>query len=412
MHQSHLRAAILIVQTLKAAGHHALFAGGWVRDYLLKHPSDDIDIATEASPDEVIALFPHTVPVGKSFGVVIVIVDDKPFEVSSFRKDGLYLYGRRPEHVEPATPFEDAQRRDFTVNGMFYDPVEEKIYDYVDGRKDLQKRLIRAIGNPHERFREDRLRMVRAVRLSARLNFTLDAETERAIADHASTLFPAVATERVWQELEKIAAYPGIERAIRMLHSLHLLQEILPPLKSLSLAAVHRITSHFPRFPATCPVILYLAQLFAHQTAEELVAYFEEYKIPNRDKELLQNYLRSIDLIAEKRALTRSEWVDFYALPTAFLFVEIEAAKRSEAEGDLLIATHRVRYLELAASVARKRSRSPLVRASHLRAFGISDGPLMGKWLKEAEEIAIENNLKTPEEVLPLLMAQIERERQ
>lgn len=129
-----------IVQKLVDSGHIAYFAGGWVRDHLLKRESDDIDIATSASVDEVRAVFPKTIPVGVAFGIVIVVEENHHFEVATFRKDRGYVDGRRPMGIDPASPEEDAQRRDFTINGMFYDPLTDKILDYVEGQKDLKKR--------------------------------------------------------------------------------------------------------------------------------------------------------------------------------------------------------------------------------------------------------------------------------
>ena len=165
--------ATSIVKKLQDAGYLAYFAGGWVRDFILKKPSDDIDIATSASVDEVQRLFPKTIPVGVAFGIVIVVQDNHQFEVATFRKDRGYVDGRRPVGIDPASPEEDAQRRDFTINGMFYDPIQDKIFDYVDGMKDLKKGIIRAIGDPNARFLEDRLRMMRAVRYSTRFDFPI-----------------------------------------------------------------------------------------------------------------------------------------------------------------------------------------------------------------------------------------------
>src|SRR3990167_3399243 len=147
--------ARFIIETLAKAGFVAYYAGGWVRDLLLNHPSDDIDIATNAPPETIQALFPHTVPIGIAFGIVLVIIDGHQYEVATFRQDLDYHDGRRPSRVEFTTAIHDAKRRDFTINGMFYDPLKDEILDYVNGRADLEKKVIRAIGNPHERIKED-----------------------------------------------------------------------------------------------------------------------------------------------------------------------------------------------------------------------------------------------------------------
>ena len=180
--------ALKIVQTLTQAGFIAYYAGGWVRDNLLNYPSDDIDIATNAPPEKVQALFPRTIPIGLSFGIILVVMDNHQYEVAAFRQDFDYLDGRRPSRIEFSSAEEDAKRRDFTINGMFYDPIQEKLLDYVGGQKDLELKTIRAIGDPHERIKEDRLRMIRAIRLSCRFQFAIDPLTEKAleIADMAA----------------------------------------------------------------------------------------------------------------------------------------------------------------------------------------------------------------------------------
>ena len=170
-----------IVAKLSRAGYTAYFAGGWVRDYVMGHPSEDIDIATNAAPAEIMDLFPHTILVGLAFGVVIVVIEGHQFEVATFRKDLQYIDGRHPQGIEMSTPREDALRRDFTINGMFYDPLEEVIHDFVHGQEDIRLGIIRTIGNPHERFFEDRLRMLRAFRFSSRFSFSIDPETQEAI---------------------------------------------------------------------------------------------------------------------------------------------------------------------------------------------------------------------------------------
>ena len=153
--------ARIIVETLHRAGFLAYYAGGWVRDFLLNHPSDDIDIATNAPPETVQALFSHTVPIGIAFGIILVIQEGHTYEVATFRQDFDYQDGRRPARIQFSTAAEDAKRRDFTINGLFYDPVREEILDYINGREDIRAGIIRAIGNPHERIKEDRLRMIR-----------------------------------------------------------------------------------------------------------------------------------------------------------------------------------------------------------------------------------------------------------
>src|SRR3989338_7851594 len=165
------RNAVGIVRTLKKAGHEDYFVGGCGRDLVMRRDPKDYDVATSARPEEVAKLFRRTIPVGAQFGVQIVMIGKTAYEVATFRTDQEYKDGRHPEGVIFSSPKEDALRRDFTVNGLFYDPLKKKVIDYVGGREDLKKRLIRAIGDPDSRFAEDRLRMLRAVRFAATLNF-------------------------------------------------------------------------------------------------------------------------------------------------------------------------------------------------------------------------------------------------
>ena len=163
--------ALAVAERLIAAGHRALFAGGCVRDRLLGRTPGDHDVATSATPEQVEALFPRALTVGARFGVVVVPVEGGNVEVATFRADGRYVDGRRPEGVVFSDPPTDASRRDFTVNGLFEDPVTGEVLDYVGGRADLAARLLRAIGDPEARFREDHLRLLRAVRFAVRLGF-------------------------------------------------------------------------------------------------------------------------------------------------------------------------------------------------------------------------------------------------
>ncbi|MBI3273018.1 MAG: CCA tRNA nucleotidyltransferase [Planctomycetes bacterium] len=222
------RVAVSLLKRLRERGHQAFFAGGCVRDLLLGVPPKDYDIATSARPEEVQALFPRSVPVGAQFGVVRVQVARLEFELATFRRDGPYLDGRRPAHVDLLrSAEEDARRRDFTVNGMFYDPVTARVVDFVGGREDLTRRVIRAIGEPAARFEEDRLRLLRMVRLACQLGFSIDPAT----AASARALAPrvlSVSAERVRDELLRMLTGPRPAGALEGLDAHDLLLHVLP----------------------------------------------------------------------------------------------------------------------------------------------------------------------------------------
>jgi putative nucleotidyltransferase with HDIG domain len=221
------RAATKLVRRLRESGFLAYFAGGCVRDALLRKQPKDIDIATDAKPDEVQKLFARTVAVGAKFGVVRVLEEGLEFEVATFRSDGVYLDGRRPVSVTFSSPGEDARRRDFTINGMFYDPVEDRVVDFVGGRSDLERRLVRAIGDPNERFSEDHLRLLRAIRFAAALAFEIEPATWKAVTENAHQI-TTVSQERIRDELVKIMADSHRVRGLDLLDQSGLLQNILP----------------------------------------------------------------------------------------------------------------------------------------------------------------------------------------
>ena len=226
------QAARRIVHTLRSAGHEALFAGGCVRDLLLGTAPADYDIATNARPEEVERLFPRTVAVGAHFGVIVVVENGAEFEVATFRSDGEYLDGRRPESVTFSNAEGDALRRDFTINGLFYEPEKELVIDYVGGRADLEARVIRAIGDARQRFAEDKLRVLRGVRFAARLGFEIEPATWAAICDGAADI-PVVSAERIRDELSKIFAHSSRVRGFDLLDASGLLRELLPEVEAL-----------------------------------------------------------------------------------------------------------------------------------------------------------------------------------
>ena len=219
--------AVAIVARLRDAGFETYLAGGCVRDRLLGRPAADYDIATAALPPEVAALFPRTVDVGAAFGVMRVTADGGDYEVATFRTEGPYFDGRHPSSVRYTDPREDALRRDFTINGLFYDPAADVVLDFVGGRADLAARLVRAIGKPAERFDEDRLRMLRAVRLAAELDFAIAPETLAAIRGQAADV-RAVSAERVRDELVRMLTGPDPGRALTLLRETGLLAVVLP----------------------------------------------------------------------------------------------------------------------------------------------------------------------------------------
>jgi poly(A) polymerase len=216
-----------IVLRLKKAGHEAYFVGGCVRDFVMGVVPDDYDIVTSALPDQVVALFERTVAIGAKFGVIAVIVEGHPFEVATFRSEDVYIDGRRPSQVHFTCAKEDVFRRDFTVNGLLMDPVTGEITDYVDGLADIEKKIIRTIGDSDQRFQEDHLRMLRAIRFTANLNFNLDSSTQEAIAKNVAEI-KTISAERLQDELTKLLSRGGARIGLELMVQTGMLREILP----------------------------------------------------------------------------------------------------------------------------------------------------------------------------------------
>ncbi len=251
-------AARQVCAQLRAAGFRALFAGGCVRDLLLGQPPHDIDIATDARPDQVTALFPKTIAVGAQFGVIVVMRAEGMFEVATFRTDGPYLDGRHPTSVSFTGPKQDAQRRDFTINALFFDPETDTVLDYVGGREDLNARIVRAVGNPGQRFQEDRLRLLRAARFAARLGFQIAPDTLAAMRKMASQI-TTTSAERIRDELVKMLTEGHARTAFEILEGTGLLAQILPEIAAMR--GVQQPRGYHPEGDVWAHTLLILEQM-------------------------------------------------------------------------------------------------------------------------------------------------------
>lgn len=224
-------AALYIVKTLQDKNYQAVYAGGCVRDMLMKRTPKDIDIATSALPDQIEQLFKRTIPVGKAFGVINVLIEDHDIEVATFRSDGNYDDGRRPESIAFCSMKEDARRRDLTINGLFLDPIKNQIYDFVNGQQDILLKTIRFIGNPEQRIQEDKLRMLRATRFATQFTWPIEAYSAFFIKRCAHEI-NQISNERIQEELTKILQ-AEVSFGFKGLLDLHLLQYVLPEIYKL-----------------------------------------------------------------------------------------------------------------------------------------------------------------------------------
>ena len=300
--------AISVVQTLRNAGYASLWAGGCVRDLLLGINPSDYDIATDATPERVLQLFRRTTHVGISFGVVRILGDKKSgdVEVATFRSDGAYLDGRRPESIRFGSAREDAARRDFTINGMFLDPLNLELIDYVGGRDDLDNLILRAIGDPHPRFVEDKLRLLRAARFAARFDLTIEETTRQAIIAMAHQV-TVVAPERIAQELRRMLTHQSRASAITLARDLGLIDVIFPNLASAPAEFWDETLQVLTNLPQETSFPLGLAVLFAELDNGKVMRICQDLKLSNDEQShvywLIAN-VHVIDLMRMPRVAT------------------------------------------------------------------------------------------------------------
>jgi poly(A) polymerase len=386
---TNITVATSIVERLQNLGYIAYFAGGWVRDYLLNFPSDDIDIATNAPIEVIQAIFSKTLPVGVSFGIVIVVEEGHQFEIATFRKERDYVDGRRPQFVEPCSPEEDAKRRDFTINGLFYDPIKQQLHDFIHGEQDLKAGIIRAIGNPIDRFKEDRLRMLRAIRYSTRFGFQIEHHTQQAIKELAFELFPAVSKERVYQEFQKMDLYDTLGDSLRQLVRHHLLKVIFPELSHLEDSILINHIHAIDLLPKKTPLITKLSYLFHEFDTELKLQSLGALKISK--KEL--NLIAYIDLI--KESFTKLS-IDDYQLAQLYSheFFTLAVNFFKHIKGFQKEAIHAEKHAESLKSYIEKiQKKSPLITSNDLIIEGVMPGQLMGRILKEAEKISVNEKI-------------------
>jgi poly(A) polymerase len=420
--------AITIVRQLRQAGFEAYLAGGCVRDMLLHKEAKDYDVATNARPEEIQRLFPHTIPVGAQFGVILVLLEDQPTEVASFRHDGPYLDGRHPSEVRFGTLEEDVQRRDFTVNGMVYDPIDDRVIDLVEGRKDLTARIIRAIGNPQHRFEEDRLRMLRAVRFAASLNYTIDAATLAAIPPLASTV-TQISWERIGDEITRILTEGQARRGFELLDDSGLLAVVLPEVSTMK--GVAQSPDYHPEGDVFTHTMLLLSHLAApsetlaygcllhdiakpvciRQDGERITFYGHMEQGAAMAETILQRLKRSRTVWERVAYLVRNHLRQVQApqmrLSTLKRFLredgidellELARIDALSSNGDLQYYDFcRARLGELQDDVIRP---APLLRGGDLIELGFKPGPLFSQILRQVEDAQLGGELSSREAAL------------
>ncbi len=452
------RAATEVVRALRSQGHQAYFVGGCVRDLLLGRDPADFDVSTDATPDQVMRIFPQTYSVGAQFGVVLVpfravgvdggptegeeLIAEHPrvIEVATFRSDGSYSDGRHPDAVRYTTdPGEDVQRRDFTINGLMLDPLEgERVLDYVGGQQDLRRHLVRTIGDPERRFREDKLRMMRAIRFAARFGYEIDHETFSAIQRLAPDI-RQVSRERQRDELTKMLTEGHARRAFELLDSSGLLHEVLPEVEKMK--GVEQPPQFHPEGDVWIHTLLILGMLqpgtsrtlawggllhdvgkpSTFRIAPDRIRFDNHVEIGTRmAEEIGQRFRMSNDDIAQIMALVanhlrfadvknmkESTFKRFIRLPRFDEHLELHRMDCLSSHHilDLYYYT-REKMAQLPPEQVRPR---PLITGNDLLAAGYQQGPRFKEILSAVEDAQLEGRVTNPEEAMKLVVHQFPR---
>jgi poly(A) polymerase len=426
------RAAAGICERLSQAGYRALLAGGCVRDLILGARPKDYDVATSATPEIIAGLFEKCISVGAAFGVQIVVLPEGMFEVATFRKDGPYGDGRHPDHVEFVDEVEDARRRDFTINAMFYDPAAGSVVDYIGGQEDLRRHLVRCVGEPRERFSEDHLRLLRAVRFAARLRYMIDPATMDAIVEMAP-LINRTSPERTRDEIVKILAEGVARRAFELLDQTGLLAQVLPEVARMK--GVEQPPEFHPEgdvFEHTLrmldlagkPSVTLAMAILLHDIGKPLTQTFEDrirfnnhdkagareaekicrrFRFSNEDAEriawMVESHMR-VDTIPSMRESKRKRFVREEEFPDLLELCRLDC-----------LASHNsletIEWIEryIASLPPEELKPTPLLGGNDLISMGYEPGPLFSEILSAIEDEQLEGHLSTPEQAREFILA-------
>jgi len=418
-----------VVRQLQSAGFTAFWVGGCVRDFVLGRTPQDYDIVTNAVPEQVEKLFAHTMPVGKKFGVVVVLEGQHQFQVATFRAEADYKDGRRPSEVTFGDAQADALRRDFTVNGLFYDPIRGQLHDWVSGKPDLEAKLIRTIGLPAERFGEDHLRLLRAVRLAAQLGFEIEEGTFAAIRSKAPKI-RGISAERIREELCRLFQPPFAARGLDLLHQSGLLEQILPEIEAT--IACEQSPEFHPEGNVFRHLLLMLDQMpadaspslpwaillhdvakpvtvskdpvtgsihfYAHEKigADMAREILERLKFPRKQTDEIVQAVRCHMQFKDAPVMRKATLRRLLMRPTFPLELELHRL-------DCLGSHRRLDIYDFLVAQEKERQRQPevvppLLTGNDLIAMGVRPGPAMGALLDELREKQLEDELKTETE--------------
>ncbi|MCE5341304.1 MAG: CCA tRNA nucleotidyltransferase [Planctomycetaceae bacterium] len=383
------QAAIQIIRSLRKEGFQALLAGGCVRDTLLGREPKDYDIATDARPEQICKIFRRTIRVGTKFGVIIVMMEGHQIEVATFRADTGYSDGRRPDNISFTSAENDALRRDFTINGMFFDPIKNEVLDFVGGQKDLKKKTIRTIGKADERFSEDYLRMLRAVRFAGQLDFKIEKSTLAAIKRYHS-LITKISGERIAMELESLMAATKRIKGLKLFIETGLAKEIFPVLND----KINFGMKVFKYLPKEMTFELAVAGMFSGCESAEAMESLEVLKLSTSKlkhidfllikRDFLNNELSLAEL---KTIVSQPYYADLYVFQTAVLKAERKGLAK------LNVIAKRAKLL-----AGRDLQPKPLLNGHELMALGAKAGPQIGQISKELYVEQLSEDIATKED--------------
>ncbi len=412
------REAIRIIDRLREAGFTAVLAGGCVRDALLGRIPKDFDVATDATPDSVQQVFGrrHTIAFGASFGVIGVLPpkhrsqpghrDEQPqtlmpTEVATFRADGNYSDGRRPDHVTYGTAEADAARRDFTINGLFYDPSRDEILDYVDGLKDLKSMHLRTIGDADRRFDEDKLRMLRAVRFVTTLRLTVEPSTLAAIERHADSL-SRVSGERIGAEMRRVMSQVDAVRGLELLVGTGLHRQVWPGLNAMNWQRLEQRAARIEQSSFEVGMAVTLATLHDHtdDAIDNLNALTENWKLSTAEQRAIQTSLELATVLLDCAELSWSALQPLLINRDIDIVVSVASVLAEDEQG---MARVKVELQRDAVSL----NPPPLLSGDDLIAAGISAGPHFRIWLSELRRMQLDDTLSTPEQAMAWVQSQV-----
>jgi poly(A) polymerase len=393
--------AIEIVRQLRQKGHEAYLVGGCVRDMVMKIEPSDYDIATSAPPAEIMKIFPHTEPIGAQFGVVLVIHRGHPFEVATFRSDDAYVDGRRPTAVSFTDAQTDVLRRDFTINGLLYDPEEQRVIDYVNGQADIRDQIVRSIGDPHKRFEEDKLRLLRAIRFGARLGYSIEPGTWAAVCRMASEI-KRVSAERIREELSRILTEGNAVTGFRLLQESGMLPEILP-----AVTWGKHLERCLEFLTANASADFAFGVLLHDVSLNDVRFIVEDLRMSGAEAQHILSLVESLP--------------HFHALPSApvhtvkrFLRVprfedHLELARICATAGDDDLHGYNFAAEKKRIWTSEEIAPAPLVSGNDLISMGFTPGPLFKEILTRVEDEQLDGRLATPQQALDFIAAEYQR---